>query len=190
MRQRSRRTIARAGALAGAVALVAPLTAAAAGAATPAARHTAKPTLEVHAVKTYGRVLATSTGRSLYVLSTEAHGKLVCSGVCLKIWPPLLVPASVKHLSLGPGVLGKIGFIHRSATKSQVTFNGYPLYTFTGDKKPGQTSGEGIVKGGTWTLANPAAKTTAATPVHPKAATTAAKVGAGTTKGSGGSGGW
>jgi predicted lipoprotein with Yx(FWY)xxD motif len=26
----------------------------------------------------------------------------------------------------------------------QVTFNGMPLYTFTGDSKPGQVNGQGI----------------------------------------------
>ena len=170
MHRPSHRSLAGAAGLAGACCVAVSLLAGPAG-ASPARRHLApRPTIEVVAVPGYGHVLATSTGNTLYVLSAEATGKIVCSGGCLPVWPPLLVPASVKHLRVGPGVKGKIGFVHRSAGKNQVTFNGYPVYTYVGDAKPRQTNGEGIVHLGTWTLADPAATTTAATPVkpHPK----------------------
>jgi predicted lipoprotein with Yx(FWY)xxD motif len=32
----------------------------------------------------------------------------------------------------------------------QVTFHGRPLYTYAGDKKPGQAKGEGLKDAGTW----------------------------------------
>ena len=182
-----RRTLATAGALTGALALTVPLLAGSAGAATRA-RHpaVAKPELAVHVVKAYGHILADAAGDSLYVLSAEAHGKVVCKGACLKIWPPLLVPTAVKKVALGAGVKGKIGFVARSPKEKQVTFNGYPLYTFKADTKPGQANGEGIVHfGGTWFLANPAATTTAATAIHKAATTSATKTKSG---GSGGSG--
>lgn len=176
MHRVSRRTIATAGAVAGALALATPLAAPVAGAARPqVGRHVVKPTIEVRAVKAYGHVLATAAGRSLYLFGPEAGGKIKCSGACLAIWPPLLVPASTKHLSVGPGVKGKIGFVHRTATKNQVTFNGYPVYVYSGDAKAGQTNGEGLVHGGTWYLVNPAATTPKATPVKQKATTTAAR---------------
>ncbi len=101
----------------------------------------------------YGQILVSSKRMTLYALSSEAGGKVVCTGACLKFWPPLLVGAAAKTVSLGPGVVGTIGFVKRSATTKQVTFDGYPLYEFVKDTHPGQTFGLGIKAfGGTWGL--------------------------------------
>ncbi len=44
----------------------------------------------------------------------------------------------------------------RSDGKTQVTYNGHPLYTFTGDSNPGDTSGQGVnVFGGLWYAVSP-----------------------------------
>ena len=41
--------------------------------------------------------------------------------------------------------------------RSQLTYNGHPLYTFVNDKKPGDTNGEGISAfGGSWFAVSPA----------------------------------
>jgi len=38
----------------------------------------------------------------------------------------------------------------------QITYNAWPLYTFAGDKAPGQTTGQGVVGfGGKWLVATP-----------------------------------
>ena len=124
--------------------------------------------LEVLAVPGYGRVLGNAKHLSLYVLSSEQGTKQVCTGKCLKLWPPVLVGAKVKAVSLGAGVTGHVGLVARSATTKQVTFNGYPLFGFAGDTGPHQSRGEGIKAfGGTWTLVRPGAKTAAATGVQP-----------------------
>ncbi len=124
--------------------------------------------LEVLAVPGYGKVLGNAKHFSLYVLSSERGAKKACAGKCLSIWPPLLVAATAKSVSLGAGVTGHVGFVKRSATAKQVTLNGYPLFYFAKDTGPGQSHGEGIVAfGGTWTLVRPSAKTAAATPVRP-----------------------
>jgi hypothetical protein len=51
-----------------------------------------------------------------------------------------------------PSLLGTI----KDANGSQeVTYNGWPLYTFAGDSGPGVANGEGITKfGGTWYVLN------------------------------------
>jgi predicted lipoprotein with Yx(FWY)xxD motif len=104
-------------------------------------------------IKGYGEVLANSSHMSLYGLSVESVHKLVCNGACLTYWPPLEVSSATKSVSLGPGVSGVVGFVARSATKKQVTFDGIPLYLFIKDTKPGQTFGEGVAAfGGTWGL--------------------------------------
>jgi predicted lipoprotein with Yx(FWY)xxD motif len=109
--------------------------------------------LQAANVGTFGQVLTNSHGFTLYGLSDENGGKLACTGKCLQFWPPALVSTSVMKVSLGAGVTGAIGFVTRSATTKQVTFDGYPLYTFVKDTGAGQAHGEGISAfGGTWGL--------------------------------------
>src|ERR1019366_88242 len=99
------------------------------------------------------------------ILSTEKNTKLHCVRHCLTVWPPLLVKSSTKSIKLGAGVSGKIGFVKRSSTKKQVTFNSYPVYVYSGDSGPKQSNGEGIhADGGTWTMVHASAKTASATP--------------------------
>jgi predicted lipoprotein with Yx(FWY)xxD motif len=126
-------------------------------------------TLEARKIKRYGEVLTNSKGRSLYVLSTESKGKLHCvSKECLSFWPPLLVAEHAK-ITVGAGVKGKVSHIVRGS-KWQVTYNGWPVYTFADDTGPGQSNGEGIkLNGGLWTLVHASAKTNAGTPVKPDA---------------------
>jgi predicted lipoprotein with Yx(FWY)xxD motif len=46
---------------------------------------------------------------------------------------------------------GKLGTITRSDGSVQATYNGHPLYTYSGDKAPGQTNGNKVNgSGGLW----------------------------------------
>jgi predicted lipoprotein with Yx(FWY)xxD motif len=115
-------------------------------------------------VKPFSGILANAKRHTLYVLSVEKGGQLHCKSACTPIWPPLLVKSSVTSVSLGAGVVGRIGFIKRSTTMKQVTYNGFPVYTFSGDSGPSQVNGQGIVAdGGTWHLTNASARTAATT---------------------------
>jgi predicted lipoprotein with Yx(FWY)xxD motif len=112
----------------------------------------------------FSGVLGNHVSRTLYALSTERNAKVHCKNACLGTWPPLLVKASVKSLSLGAGVKGKVGFVTRSSTMKQVTFNSFPVYTYKGDTGPKQSNGEDIqADGGTWTMLNAAARSAGAT---------------------------
>jgi predicted lipoprotein with Yx(FWY)xxD motif len=123
------------------------------------------PFLQSTNIKAYSGVLANATGRTLYVLSTEKNTTVHCVRHCLTTWPPLLVKSSTKSVSLGAGVSGKIGFVKRSSTKKQVTFNSYPVYAYSGDSGAKQSNGEGIsADGGTWTMVHASAKTASGTP--------------------------
>lgn len=93
-----------------------------------------------------GRTVLTNTkGHTLYSLSVETKGRFICTGGCLSLWKPLLVPAGVKPM--GPV---KLGTIKRPEGKVQVTYKGRPLYAFKGDAKSGEANGEGFKDVGTW----------------------------------------
>jgi predicted lipoprotein with Yx(FWY)xxD motif len=131
------------------------------------------PTLQSVNPTGYTHILGNSGGRSMYVLSVESGGVLSCINTCPSIWPPLLVATSVTSIRVGTGVAGTIGFVTRSSTTKQVTFKGYPVYTYIGDAGAGTTTGQGIVAdGGTWYLANAAATTNGTTQVTTPATTT------------------
>lgn len=95
---------------------------------------------------TLGKTVLTNTrGRTLYSLSAETKGRFICTGACASTWRPLVVPAGVKPT--GPV---KLGTIERPDGRTQVTFKGRPLYSFSGDSKAGAVNGEGIKDVGTW----------------------------------------
>jgi predicted lipoprotein with Yx(FWY)xxD motif len=98
-------------------------------------------------------VLTTTKGRTLYSLSVEKNGKFICTGSCLSVWHPLMVPAGVRPT--GPV---KLATIERPEGGTQVTYKGRPLYRFGGDSKAGQANGEGITDVGTWHAASPPRK--------------------------------
>lgn len=53
-----------------------------------------------------------------------------------------------------------IGTVTRPDGTKQITLNGWPLYLFAGDSRPGELSGEGV--DGTWHAVAPNGKTAAA----------------------------
>jgi hypothetical protein len=91
----------------------------------------------------------------------------VCTGGCASLWPPLTVPAGTTKVAGGAGVSSSdLGIIMRTDGSHQITYKGMPLYTYTGDTKPGQASGQGV--GGTWfvvtAFAIPSGSSTAPSP--------------------------
>ena len=122
---------------------------------TPSARPSAEPTTagEQVVVATAGEpdpYLVDPDGLSLYTFDNDAPGVSNCSGDCSASWPPLLVEPGVEVVADGPD--GDLATIERGDVL-QVTYNGAPLYYFSGDSAPGETNGEGI--GGVWHLATP-----------------------------------
>lgn len=114
-----------------------------------------------------GTVLASRRGETYYLLSTEAHDRLRCTGGCLSIWPPILLRPGARPVARGAGIDGRLGEVRRPGGEEQMTYNGYPLYGYVGDTGPGGTAGQGIVSfGGTWYLVRAAARTPATTAVR------------------------
>jgi predicted lipoprotein with Yx(FWY)xxD motif len=98
--------------------------------------------------KTIGsqQVVVDSSGMTLYWFAIDTPTKSNCSGQCATFWPPVKGPVTA-----GSGVTGTLGTITRSDGTKQATYDGHPLYTFVGDKSPGQNTGNGKnLSGGLW----------------------------------------
>jgi len=118
----------------------------------------ATPTVTVKAAQTtgYGSLLVSSTGMSLYHLTSEKAGSIGCKGACVKIWPPLLLSAGAKPLAGSGAHSSKLGTIKRPDGHVQVTYNGLALYRYAQDKKPGDVNGQELQ--GIWFAVTPAGK--------------------------------
>jgi predicted lipoprotein with Yx(FWY)xxD motif len=91
-------------------------------------------------------VLTNAQGLTLYWFAPDTSTKSNCNGSCATIWPPVKGPAVA-----GAGVTGTLTTITRSDGSKQAAYNGHPLYTYTGDTAPGQSTGNGLnVNGGLW----------------------------------------
>jgi len=96
-------------------------------------------------------ILTNTKGMTLYYRTTDVPPSTVCSGGCASAWPPLLVSGSSTPTS-ATSLPGKLS-AQADANGTQVEYNGHPLYTFSGDTAPGQTTGEGF--GGIWHVVTP-----------------------------------
>ncbi len=96
-------------------------------------------------------ILTNAQGRTLYYRTIDMPPMTVCSGGCASVWPPLLVSGSSTATST-TSLPGKLS-VQADANGSQVEYNGHPLYTFSGDTAPGQTTGEGFA--GIWHVVTP-----------------------------------
>jgi predicted lipoprotein with Yx(FWY)xxD motif len=91
-------------------------------------------------------VLTSAKGLTLYSFAPDSPTKSVCYGSCAAYWPPV-----AGNVSADPGVTGKITTIKRTDGSTQATYDGHPLYTYIGDKGPGQDGGNKLnLNGGLW----------------------------------------
>ena len=105
----------------------------------------------------YGPILADGDGVALYIYSgdTQNGDSSACTDEeCTTEWPPLTTEGAA---TAGPGVVQSLlGTITREDGTTQVTYNGWPLYHFSGDAGPDSTAGQGAEPG--WTLISTSGK--------------------------------
>jgi predicted lipoprotein with Yx(FWY)xxD motif len=105
----------------------------------------------------YGPVLTTSAGQTLYMFPPDAERHVTCTKLCAASWPPLTVKDGHAPKA-GKGVQQSLLGTDPDPTggPAVVTYDGWPLYTYTDDTKAGQTNGEGIyLDGGYWWVIAP-----------------------------------
>ena len=106
-----------------------------------------------------GEILINPDGRTLYYFVPERGGIIVCTGACTNFWPPSLTASGNASPISGAGLIGKLSVVARPGGAAQLSYNNWPLYTFSGDEEAGQTNGQGVVGfGGTWFVATPGLK--------------------------------
>ncbi len=88
-----------------------------------------------------GQVLVDSEGMTLYYFQKDqkGSGKSKCEGSCAVAWPPLTTEGEPEAMKGVKATM--LGTIERKDGSTQVTYAGWPLYTFVGDKKPGEDNG-------------------------------------------------
>ena len=108
----------------------------------------------VHTGKTdFGKVLVDANGKTLYAFAADSPGQSSCTGSCLQYWPAAKASGTVSHSS---DVTAKLATITRSDGTTQLTVNGWPVYTYAADSGPGQATGQGEnLSGGRWWVVAP-----------------------------------
>src|SRR6187551_3827830 len=138
------------------VPLLLAMVAAVGGAAASAMAASSHPTMKVMKTASLGKLLATSSGLTLYHYTDEKGGKIDCKGACAKLWPPLLVKTDAKPTLIPSLSALKVSTVKRPDGGTQVTYNGYALYRYAPDKKAGDVKGQALFKA--WYVMAPTGK--------------------------------
>lgn len=102
-----------------------------------------------------GDIVVDGRGMTVYRFTKDSAWpmKTACTGDCLKKWP--VVAPTAKNAVDGVTTKGFVTFDRPDGVKQQ-TIDCWPIYTFIGDAKPGDTNGQGV--GGTWYAVSPDSK--------------------------------
>jgi predicted lipoprotein with Yx(FWY)xxD motif len=107
----------------------------------------------------FGVVLVNPKGRTLYVFMKDQHRRVTCTGSCASFWPPLKWKSASKPKAGGAAKTSLLGTDKNPSGGRVVTYNKWPLYTFSGDSAAGQAKGEGQnLNGGKWYVMSPKGK--------------------------------
>jgi predicted lipoprotein with Yx(FWY)xxD motif len=95
------------------------------------------------ATSSAGTFLVTGSGRAVYLWVKDTGDMSNCNGACAGAWPPVTTTSSATATASGGAKASDLGTITRSDGSKQVTYDGHPLYYFSGDSGPGTATGQG-----------------------------------------------
>ena len=104
------------------------------------------------ATGTVGTFLTGEGGKTLYTFASDSANATACTAACATMWPPFVVQGTGTVMG-GGGVTGTLATFARPDGAMQVTYNGIPLYYYSGDTNAGDTNGQGLF--GKWFVASP-----------------------------------
>jgi predicted lipoprotein with Yx(FWY)xxD motif len=115
-------------------------TSAGAGAATGASSGSSA-TVSIGSSK-LGKILVDGSGRTLYLFEADSGTTSNCYDSCAQVWPVLTTSGNPVA---GPGVNASLlSTTKRKDGSVEVVYNGHPLYYFSGDKQPGDITGQDL----------------------------------------------
>jgi len=130
-----------------------------------------------------GTVLVDAQGLTLYWFAMDSATTSNCTGSCTTYWPPLTGTAIA---AAGTSLPHGFGTIRRTDGQLQATYDGHPLYTYTGDTAAGMIAGNGLnASGGLWWAVTPSGAELAAA-----SSSSGSSGGSGGSSGGSGGGGW
>jgi predicted lipoprotein with Yx(FWY)xxD motif len=88
-----------------------------------------------------GTVLTNGSGRAVYLWTKDTGDMSSCNGACAGAWPAVTTTGAAT--ASGAAKASDLGTITRSDGTKQVTYDGHPLYYFSGDSGPGTATGQG-----------------------------------------------
>jgi predicted lipoprotein with Yx(FWY)xxD motif len=98
-------------------------------------------------------VLEGDLERSLYYSSSDTSTSVTCQSTCTETWVPFLKPVAPLIGSPFPnGPSGTLTWM-RGSDGCQAEYNGHPLYTYAGDVRPAEATGNGLH--GIWYVVTP-----------------------------------
>jgi predicted lipoprotein with Yx(FWY)xxD motif len=100
------------------------------------------PVLQIREIVGFGLVLAAGDGFTLYTFDLDTAAESVCTDACADIWPPLTTDS--ESPAVAEGVPGNAGTVLRADGRRQLTYDGHPLYRYSGDLQPGDAGGDGV----------------------------------------------
>ena len=99
-------------------------------------------TIKVATDAALGKILVDGNGMTVYLFVADTGTASTCYTSCATIWPPVLTTGAPKA---GAGAQASLlGTTARTDGTTGVTYAGHPLYYFIKDKKPGDTTGQGV----------------------------------------------
>ena len=114
----------------------------------PSANSANTPLISTRQASINGReyvILTNAQGLTLYYfypLGSDTPNKNVCTGECTTTWHPLLLTDPGTFMAVDSELRGKLT-AGSGPSGLQVQYNGRFLYTYSGDKMPGQMNGNG-----------------------------------------------
>ena len=113
-------------------------------------------TVSTRNVHGLGTILVDSSGRTLYMFVPDKQKKVTCKSTsCQAAWPPLKLTGA-KAVAAGNAKQSLLSSDPDPKGGKVVTYARWPLYTYIGDSKPGQASGQGLnLNGGLWYVLSP-----------------------------------
>jgi predicted lipoprotein with Yx(FWY)xxD motif len=112
-----------------------------------------------------GNTLVDANGRTLYLFQADKPNRSTLSRAGFAVWPAF---TSAGKPRAGDGVSAAHIATIQSDGKRQVTYYGHPLYYYVGDKRSGETNGQGLKEfGALWYVPSPTGSAVTSMPSMP-----------------------